>query len=321
MTKLRKVGGLLFSLALLGGVIFAWTQRQDLYDWYRLRGYDPPATVAQLARDTTMSGYSRKVFYVNHPDLESKGEFNQHCPQTEQTIVLGCYVKNGGIYLYNVQDKRLAGVEEVTAAHELLHALYDRLSDGEKSEVNGLLKQAYAGVNDPRIRKNISSYQREGANITNELHSILGTEVRNLPKQLEDYYQKYFSNRLKIVDYSENYEQIFTSNQAKIVSLKKDIDSAKTELNNLHSSIDSLRAQVSEDYDQLQQLSNNGQVEEFNNRVPAYNAKVNLLRAKIEEFNQKVSYVNELVRRYNQLSVEQSSLYRALDSHIKSAPR
>ena len=54
--------------------------------------------------------------------------------------MLGCYHSNqDGIFLYNVQDARLAGVQQVTAAHEMLHAAYDRLSTKDKNYVDGLL--------------------------------------------------------------------------------------------------------------------------------------------------------------------------------------
>lgn len=321
MNRFRKLGGLLFSLTLLGLSLLAWSERQAIYDWYRLRGYDPPKQVVQLAGDTTMNDYARKVFYVNHPLLEDKAGFNQHCPQTEQTIVLGCYVKNGGIYIYDVSDPRLKGVEQVTAAHELLHAAYDRLNESEKSNVIGLIKKAYAEVNNKRIRKSIASYQKAGADINDELHSILGTEVRDLPAELETYYQKYFENRVKIVGYSEAYEQVFNANQAKISRLEGQINSLKSELNSLKSFIDSRQTKVAADYQRLQQLADSGQTKAYNKQVPIYNGEVSKLRAAITSFNQKVELINDLIKQYNQLGVEQSELYEALDSHVKSPPQ
>ena len=35
-------------------------------------------------------------------------------------------------YIYNVNDERLNGLKEVTAAHEMLHAAYERLPESDK---------------------------------------------------------------------------------------------------------------------------------------------------------------------------------------------
>ena len=124
----KKVISYLFTLSILAAAVLAWSQRQAIYDWYQLRGYQPSNAVVKLATDTTMDDYARKVFYVNHPDIENKSEFSKNCPQAEQTIVLGCYVGNQGIYILNVKESQLNGVEQVTAAHELLDAMYGRLN-------------------------------------------------------------------------------------------------------------------------------------------------------------------------------------------------
>src|ERR1700761_221828 len=88
-----RLSGVFFLVALiiLGSV--AAYERQNIYDWLALRNYQPPAAIAQLANQTTMNAYTRKVFYVNHPVLLGKSAFNQQCPDNggENTVVLGCY--------------------------------------------------------------------------------------------------------------------------------------------------------------------------------------------------------------------------------------
>ena len=259
----KKIFSLVFSLGLLLAVGLAWTQRQGIYDWYRLRGYDPPKVVAELARDTTMNNSARKLFYVNHPDIEGKDEFNQHCPQTEQTIVLGCYVQNRGIYIYDVTDKRLEGIEEVTAAHELLHAAYDRLGGDERNSVIGMLQKTYAQLKDTRIRKNVASYKKAGADIYDELHSILGTEVRNLPTELENYYKKYFNNRTLVVKYSEKYEIIFTDLKEKAKEIENQINALKQNIKSLENSLSIERASLEKD---RSKVKTQAQVDAYNPR-------------------------------------------------------
>ncbi len=44
------------------------------------------------------------------------------------------------------------------------------------------------------------------------MHSVLGTEVANLPPALENYYKQYFTNRQAIVNYANQYEGVIYSN-------------------------------------------------------------------------------------------------------------
>lgn len=241
---LKKYLKFLAVFVIIAVPVIAWTQRWNIYDKARLRGYTPSKQVVQLATDTTMDDDTRRLFYVYHPQLDDKSTFSQNCKSSEKTIVLGCYVDGQGIYLYNVTDARLNGVIQVTAAHETLHAAYERLSGKEKTHINELINQAYANVKDERIRKTIDDYRKNGADVTNELHSILGTEVRNLPPELETYYQRYFSDRKKIVSFSEQYEKVFSerkdkvvADDAKLTTLKQQIEDAEQDLNNKEAAI------------------------------------------------------------------------------------
>ena len=42
-----------------------------------------------------------------------------------------------------------------------------------------------------------------------ELYVRIGTKLRDIPDELEKHYQEYFLNRLKIVDYYEDYQAPF----------------------------------------------------------------------------------------------------------------
>src|SRR3990167_5207236 len=102
----KRIVSFVLTIALIGAIFGAWSYRTDIYDNWRLRGYTPPAEIARLADVTTMNDKSRKLFYVYRPSLDDKAAFNTNCTNAEQTIVLGCYVQNDGIYLYNVTDER-----------------------------------------------------------------------------------------------------------------------------------------------------------------------------------------------------------------------
>lgn len=157
-------------IVILGGAGVAWLKRWEIHDFLRLRGYNPPARVVQLANDTTMNEGSSRLFYVYHPSLEDKASFSNHCSNAEVTIVLGCYNPRTGIFISDITDPRLEGILQVTSAHEMLHAAYDRLPGSEKERINGLLDQAFAQLDNQRIKETINEYQKQGADISNELH-------------------------------------------------------------------------------------------------------------------------------------------------------
>ncbi len=258
-----------------------------------------------------MTAKAQHIFYVYHPELDDKSNFSSHCGNYgEQTIVLGCYNHAKGIFIYDVKDERLRGVTQVTAAHEMLHAAYDRLSSDDKQNVDNLINQTYANLQDQRIRTNIENYRKQGADVTNELHSILATEVSDLPAPLEKYYQRYFSNRKQIVNYSNAYEDTFTS-------LKAQADQISNQLVSLKSTIDTLKAQLEQEQQALNAqrptINTQAEADAYNANVRSYNNQVDQLSALIKRFN-------DLVAQQNQLALLYKQLYSAVDSRPTAVP-
>lgn len=315
MSPVAKRTSRLLSLALILILPFVlWTQRWDIYDYLRLRGYQPPAEIAQLAGDVSFNDSSRRLFYVYHPSLEGKGTFNQHCKLSEKTIVLGCYVTGKGIYLYDVTDERLAGVEQVTAAHEMLHAAYDRLSSKEREQVNGWLEQALSQLANERIKTTVEEYRQNGADVNNELHSILGTEVRSLPPELEAYYGRYFANRLKVVEYSEKYEQVFTERKQKIAELDERLTVLKAQIDGLQADVEARSGSLQSERAKLDNYAASGNTSAYNAAVPGYNASVSAYNAKVRELRRLIDSYNTLVAQRNAIVLEESELIKAIDS-------
>lgn len=302
----------LLLIAVAGGL---WWQRDQLFDAWRLRDYTAPAEVARLADVTTMKPDTRRLFYVYKPSLDDKTAFNSHCSGAEQTIVLGCYIQHKGIYLYNVPDARLNGVVEVTAAHELLHAAYDRLSSKDKQKVDKLTAQAAASISDPRFKETIENYRKKDPSVVpNELHSILGTEIRNLPAELEKYYKRYFVDRIAIVNYADAYRQAFTQREQEVASIDAKLSSMKKEIDALHISLESQQASLKTQYDTLQQYKRSGNISAYNAAVPGYNQAVGAFNAAVNRQKQLVTEYNALVEQRNNLAVEENELIKALDS-------
>lgn len=295
--------------------------RQNIFDWWRLRDYQTPPPVAQLADQDSMTTYGRKIFYVNYPTIADKQTFNINCgeagKQHEETIVLGCYHGNQrGIYLLGVTDKRLDGVEQVTAAHEMLHAAYDRLSSKDRQKVDDLLLEYYHGsLKDKRVLDTIEAYKKSEPNdIVNEMHSVFGTEISNLPVALEEYYKRYFTDRSKIAGFASQYQAVFTSRQmalerdeALLNDLKSQITNAEAELKAERASVDSLQAA-------LLIQRNSGNVSAYNAGVPGYNKAVSDYNSHIESLRDLIERYNSLVAHHNTLVAEQGQLKDELDA-------
>lgn len=296
-----------------------WWKAQALSDWWALRNYSPPSPIESLASQDTMTDYARHVFYVNHPDLQSNiSQFRSDCSIAEQAIVLGCYHSNqDGIFIYDVSDPRLDGVEQVTAAHEMLHGAYDRLSNSDKENVNSMLQAFYNSLKDQRVIDEINSYKEtEPDDVVNEMHSVFGTEVANLPSGLEKYYARYFSDRGTVTGFADDYQKEFTSREAKIKADDAKLAQMKLQINNLEASLQAQLNQINSDRAKLDAERSNGDAKQYNSDVAAFNAKVNTYNRGVDQLKALIASYNHLVKQRNAVASQLASLSKALDTRL-----
>ncbi len=311
-----------FTALLLVGLALpfvVWHNAQAIEDWWKLRGYTPPSSIKTLADEDTLTAYSRHVFYVNRPQLVSDvAQFRQDCSQAEQTIVLGCYHSGqNGIDIYNVNDPRLAGIQEVTSAHEMLHATYDRLSASEKTRVDGMLNDYYKTVTDSRIISTVNSYKKTEPNdVINEMHSIFGTEIANLPAPLENYYKKYFVNRQAVVTFAQNYENEFARRTNEINQDDLQLSQMKQQIDQEEQDLNSQLAKINADRAQMDSLRSSGQTDAYNARVPGFNAEVDAYNSGVEKLRSDIAAYNQLVARRNDIAKDLASLDEAIDTRL-----
>ena len=311
------VAGILITAVCLWGL---WFNRYDVVDWYVLRGYNPDSQISSLATNSGMSAKGAKVFYAQHPRITDKEEFNAICTTGEQTIVLGCYtgydlIRDSDIFIYNVSEPELQGIQEVTAAHEMLHAAYDRLSSSERKTVDSLTAAMLQNINSPRITKLIEGYQeRDPSSVPNELHSILATEVAVLDPALEAYYAQYFSNRQKVVSLSEKYESVFESNTNETQRIAGELSLRKSELAKLEASIDADYIALDASRASLDRLRSANNINAYNSAVPAFNQQVANYNQAVANYKRLIAEYNSLVEAYNQKVGRQQELVQSIDS-------
>lgn len=309
---------LIVLLLVVAATAGLYTGRQPLYDWVRLRSYNPPPQVAALARNDTMTSYAQKMFYLNEPVIEDKAAFAQDCPKgTEKTIVLGCYAGGeSGIYLLGVSDPRLHGVEQVTGAHEMLHAAYERLSSRERQKVDAMLLDYYHhNLTDARIKATINAYKiSEPDQLVNEMHSIFGTEIAKLPAPLESYYRQYFTNRRAVTTYAAEYEQVFTSREKQLTFYESQLAALKAEITNDEASLKSRFAAIQAQQTVLQQEKAAGNYRAYNAGVDSYNQKVASYQQLAGTVSSLIEQYNQVVQKHNALVLEEQQLQGELQA-------
>lgn len=314
MGKFRKYFVVALSLLTIAGSGLAVTKRQDISDWLILRNYTPTSEIAALSERTTMSPLGQKLFYVYDPQLLDKEGFNAQCTQGEQSIVLGCY-DGLGIFLYDINDIQLDGVEEVTSAHEMLHAAYARLSSKDKEMVDKLTAQVIENSANERIKKLVESYRlREPSSVNNEIHSIVGTEIRDLPAELEEYYSRYFLNRERVVEYSENYEAVFTDLQTRVEQIDADLLLRKSEIDSLEANLVAQANELQAWEARLNAYKANNQIGQYNSEVDDFNKGINSYNASLATARNLIAEYNRMVVERNNLALQQNQLIKSLDS-------
>lgn len=290
--------------------------------------YKPTAQVAALFSKTGMNDNGKFYFYASQPTLytsSNAGEFNSACEKVEATTaILGCY--NGSkIFIYDVTDQKLDGINEVTAAHETLHAIYSRLSDTERSKVDSMVEAEYKKISGDKYYADLTAYyaKAEPSQRDNELHSIIGTEIANLSPDLEKYYDQYFSDRQKVVNYNIKYTSVFKS-------LKSQADQLSAQLDELSSSINARTKQYNADASQLNNdiaafnnLATSGGFTSqavFNSQRAALVARMNALEAEKTSIKSDTARYESLLSEYNSIATESKKLYDSIDSSLVSSP-
>lgn len=313
MKHAARAGAYIFSLLLAVVSVLLYIHRQSVIDWWRLRDYEPPTEIVALREGVGFTEEGEKLFYVHYPELRTKENFTGTCSQNEHTIVLGCYISHSKIYVFDVDDERLEGVEEVTAAHEMLHAVYDRLSGTELQRIDDLVMGVYEQITDEHLLATIATYEaRDPSIVPNELHSILATEYEELPEELEAHYAKYFSNRQDIVAKASAYADEFRKREAQLEKYDAQLSSLKKQIDQLNSDVAQLSTALNTERQQLEALENNP--EQYNAAVPSYNAKVRDYNQTVSTLRTKINQFNDIVEKRNTIALEEQDLFEAIDT-------
>lgn len=322
--SLGRIVALGINLALILLAAWVFFHRQEVFDRISLLGYAPAGDVVALADKATMTDESRRYFYASRPEINDRSSFNQNCRNNdEQTIVLGCYVARR-IYIFNVTDERLPGVKAVTAAHEALHAAYERLGSSEKSRVNSLLQKQMQTLQDPRIAQLAETYNKtEPGQLLNEMHSILATEVASLSPELEEYYRQYFTDRQSLAAMSAAYEKVFSDLKAQQEALVDELNKLAETINQrsaaLNASVERLNADVGA-FNRRAQNNGFDTQAQFNSERAALVARQQQLQAERVAIEGLIAQYERMKQQLNAINLEAESLNTSINSNLQNVP-
>jgi hypothetical protein len=309
---------LLISVVLLALAFAAVLNRMVIRDWVTVNQFQPSSEVAELAVQSGMNDAGKYLFYSGQPTLKNAEGFNDSCGEHERsTSVLGCYV-NYQIYLFDIENKELDGIEEVTAAHEMLHAAYDRLGASDKGAVERMIKDMLPDLEaDEAFNERMAAYgELDEADRINELHSIIATEVVDLPDDLEEYYERYFSDREKVAGLYAKYSGVFAA-----LHQRADL------LSNRYNQIVELRNQLVEasnrEYQQLTAdiqtfeigpKTNSDEARELNRRAAEYNARLDDVKRQLTLYDEQLASIKAEL---DTIAIHSKKLNDSINSQVK----
>ncbi len=250
---------LVLALFATGG--WAYLHPQPIIDQVTVWQFSPSLPVIAHTERLSFTERGTFLYYASQPVVSPGEVFAIACParaNEEDYGILGCYQpSNKTIFLFDVTDIRLDGTEDVTAAHEMLHAAWDRLDDDERRRIETLLEAEYEVLSaDPAFADRMAFYARtEPGQRANELHSIIGTEVHELQPELEKYYATYFTDRSIVT-------ALHTTSNAVFVDLQNEADALVAQLESLRTGIEGDYASYTSGYTAF-----NSSVGDFNRRA------------------------------------------------------
>ncbi len=309
------------SVASLIILIFAgWLlfNQQYVKDQLGIWAYQMPPNVQAIEDRIELTSSGAFYFRASQPALEGPDTFNQDCPRQEVgNPILGCYAE-GRIFIYDIQNDDLDGIKEVTAAHEMLHAVWERMSPNEQIRIGALLRSEYAKLTDSELKDRMDYYARtQPGELENELHSIIGTEVSELNPELEKYYGRYFKDRQVVLDLYKKYDSVFKNLRAEadtlfaeLTALGQSIETSSVQYN---SDVASLSADIAE-FNGRAERGDFTSISQFNQERAALMARSNQLEADRESVNAEIAVYNSKYAQYQELSVKIESLNKSIDS-------
>ena len=302
------------------GLVFA--NQQPLQDHLTIWLDDPDPAAAALGETLALTDDGEFVYAASSPVLAGTELFSRLCGRvgSDEVNVLGCYADRR-IVVFDIEDDRLQSFEQVTAAHELLHGVWMRMSVEERDRVGALLNDAYEGLrDDPLLADRLAWYaQTEPGQRLNELHSILGTEIAELPDGLERHYGEWFTDRQAIVEMNEESIAVFAQLERRAARLGSQLDDLERQIDERRDAYEHAVSAYNDAVADFNQRADNG---DFASSA-SFEAERDALMAQAAVLDAERQAIDALIDEYNELLADLKRLdrvARSLDEALDSRP-
>jgi hypothetical protein len=167
-------------------------------------GDEPDAGIVALADRMHLTEEGRKVFYDTRPEIVDQAKVEEFCHTSDHADGLttdGCYGGYDRILIAR-PDNGGPSAMVTTAAHELLHAAYSRMSNFDQMAAADLADAAMEHIpSDDIVHLQVASSVGDNPESRGtELFAYLGTQFADLDPELEAYYSRYIADRRALVD-------------------------------------------------------------------------------------------------------------------------
>jgi hypothetical protein len=163
-------------------LILAALNRIEIGDIVFFATHKPSSQMIEVAADAGLTEAASHLLYRTNPQFDNSADIVKNCGPHQ----LGCLTGLDQSYL--LSDPKKPNQTVVTAAHEMLHLAYQRLSDSQRNVLAPLIDQAIK-INSKNIDSELSA-DTDTSDRRNEAHSLLGTEYAQLPSALVQYYSE-----------------------------------------------------------------------------------------------------------------------------------
>lgn len=326
----RAVRGVLIGLAassivaqsaLLASAGWAVVNPRAVSDTVTVWQYDPTPAIAGYVARAGMSERGQFLFYASSPEVVPGDAFDSVCSRDEPDVgVLGCYtLADGRIYLYDITNIELHDFEVVVAAHEMLHAAWDRLSPDEQAALVEPLEEAFAAAGpDSELVERIDSYEKfDPTSRIPELYAIVGTELSDVSPALEKHYRQYFDDRATVVALWQQVEQIFLTLEQELERLSAEFDRLGAEIDAEQAATDQMAAALEADITAFNARASRpgGYTSQsaFERDRQGVIVRQTALTAAIDATNAKIATYNALIAEFTTLNEQAAALDKDLN--------
>lgn len=307
-----------FILAACAFIAITQIDYSAIFDEFTAIGYEPSSELDELVEDLRLTNKGMRIFKATRAELQEADAFNVSCPNADANYyVLGCYNANH-IYVYNIKHKELPGIRQSTLAHELLHAVWARMSNRERDELKSSLDAVYQSNKD--IAEHLALYNNDS--FYDELHSIAGTQTdqSQMSPVLAAHYAKYFEKQSKVYNFFADYNNRFKAIRTRLEELEKSIAEKQASYEDFMAKYEADNAKLSQDiadFNARSQSTSNGfsSIEEFQQKRQELMNRKDEMAKRYAELLERIEELNKAIVEYNTNILRTNEYQKVMNSH------